>query len=233
MAKKGKYRKLKRAAVIFVFILAAFAIYVEIANRNSKHMSYRQKVLKAVYPAFMWFNKLVGKNRTELANESRKPVVSFYSLKSVLNNGDTLDFANLKGRKVMLVNTASDCGYTNQYADLQKLFDQKKDHLVILAFPANDFKEQEKGTDTEIAQFCKINFGINFPLMKKSTVIKSAEQNPVFRWLTDPLQNGWNNQAPSWNFSKYLVNEEGTLAKYFGPAVSPLDNDVLKAVDAK
>lgn len=230
MATKTKYRKLKRVLIVLLLFITAFAVYVEIANRNSKNMTYRQKVLKAVYPAWMWFTKLTGKNRKELSG-TKQPSVSFYSLKGVLNNGDTLDFSNLKGKKVMLVNTASDCGYTNQYNDLQKLAEEHKDKLVVIGFPANDFKEQEKGTDADIAEFCKANFGITFPLMQKSSVIKSASQNPVFQWLTDSTKNGWNSKYPSWNFSKYLVDEQGTLVNYFDPSVSPLSKDVLNAIN--
>jgi glutathione peroxidase len=223
-------KKLKRFVVVLLILIAAFAVYVEIVNRNSKNMTYRQKVLKAVYPALMWWNKMTGKGRTELDNK-KPPTIPFYSLKSVLNNGDTLDFATLKGKKILLVNTASDCGYTNQYNDLQKLADRYKDKLIVLGFPANDFKEQEKGTDEEIAAFCKVNYGITFPLMKKSTVVKSKEQNPVYQWLTDSAKNGWNSKAPSWNFSKYIVNEEGVLTNYFGTSVSPLNKEVIKAIE--
>ena len=138
---------------------------------------------------------------------------------------------HLKGKKVMLVNTASDCGYTDQYDDLQKLYEEYKDKLVVIGFPANDFKEQEKGTDEEIAQFCKLNFGVTFPLMKKSSVIKGPQQNEVFKWLTDSAKNGWNNKPPSWNFSKYIVNEEGVLTNYFGSSISPMSKDVLKAIN--
>jgi glutathione peroxidase len=222
-------RKLKRSAIVLIILIAAFAAYVEIVNRNSKNMTYRQKVLKAAYPALMWWTKLTGKNTKELSG-AKPPPVPFYSLKGILNNGDTLDFASLKGKKVMLVNTASDCGYTNQYSDLQKLSEQYKDKLIVIGFPANDFKEQEKGTDSEIAQFCKANFGVSFPLMKKSSVIKGTEQNEVFQWLTDSTKNGWNTKQPSWNFSKYIINEEGVLTNYFGPSVSPLGNDVIRAI---
>ena len=222
-------RKLKRFFIVLLIIIAVFAVYVEIANRNSKNMSYRQKVLKTIYPALMWFTRVTGKNSKELSG-TKKPPVSFYSLEVTLNNGDTLDFSGFKGKKVLLVNTASDCGYTNQYEDLQKLSDKFKDQLVVIGFPANDFKEQEKGTDAAIAEFCKKNYGITFPLAQKSVVIKSSEQNPVFQWLTDSTKNGWNSKLPAWNFTKYLVNEEGVLTNYFGSSVSPLSNDVINVI---
>ena len=233
MLKKNRNRKLKRIGVVVIVILTTFFIYVEVVNRNSENMTYRQKVLKAIYPVWMWFTRFRGKNTTELSNSKKIPPVSFYTLKGVLNNGDTLDFASLQGKKVLLVNTASDCGYTEQYADLQKLYVQHSDKLMVIGFPANDFKQQEKGTDEEIAQFCKANFGISFPLMQKSTVIRSPEQNPVFAWLTDSSRNGWNNKAPSWNFAKYIVNEKGILTNYFGSSISPLSKDVQAAINDK
>jgi len=220
-------RKLKRLIIVLLLLITVFVVYVEIVNRNSKNMTYRQKVLKAVYPAFMWITKLTGTNTKKMKNESAKsPVVSFYDLSATQIDGKELKFADFKGKKLLLVNTASDCGYTNQYADLQKLYDQFKDKLLVIGFPANDFKEQEKGTDEEIAQFCQKNYGVTFPVIKKSVVIKSAQQNPVYQWLTDSSKNGWCNQQPSWNFSKYLVDENGVLTNYFDPSVSPLSNEI-------
>jgi glutathione peroxidase len=218
----------KRLLYTIVLLLVALISYVYFVNRNSPDMTIRQKLLKAFYPAFMWAS---GKKAKQFGNDQAKANVPFYNLKAVANNGSEYDFAQLKGKKVLLVNTASNCGYTPQYEDLQKLYEQYQNKLVILGFPANDFKEQEKGNDEDIAQFCKINFGVTFPIMKKSSVIKGAEQNPVFKWLSDSTQNGWSNKQPSWNFSKYLVNEEGELVHYFDPAVSPLSKEVTDAIN--
>jgi glutathione peroxidase len=131
----------------------------------------------------------------------------------------------------LLVNTASDCGYTNQYDDLQKLYKEHHDKLTVIAFPANDFQQQEKGRDEEIGNFCKMNFGVTFPIALNSSVVKGNEQQKIFQWLTDKTKNGWNNKPPSWNFSKYLINEEGILTNYFDPAISPLSEEVLKAIE--
>jgi glutathione peroxidase len=225
--------RVKKIFVILFMLLLVFWGYVEIVNRNSKHMTFRQKVLKAVYPAWMWWANLRGKNMTRLSNDQKTPIVSFYSLHDTLNNGTDMDFVSLKGKKVLLVNTASNCGYTNQYGDLQKLSEKYPDNLVIIGFPANDFKHQEQGNNNEIAEFCQENYGVNFPLMKKSVVIKEKDQNPVFKWLTDSALNGWNNKQPSWNFTKYLVNEEGVLTNYFGASVSPLNRNVQDAINKK
>jgi glutathione peroxidase len=226
-------RKLKRFLLVIFALLVVFAGYVLYVNRNSKNMTLKQRVLKAVYPALMWYTKVRGKNVTQLANQQKQPPVSFYSLKGILNNGNSIDFESLKGKKVMLVNTASDCGYTEQYEALQKLYEQYKDRLEVIGFPANDFKQQEQGTDEEIAQFCKLNFGVTFPLIKKSVVLKNPGQNEVFKWLSDSALNGWNNKPPSWNFAKYIVNEEGVLTNYFGSSISPLSKDVLEAINKK
>ena len=194
-------------------------------------MTARQKILKAVYPMWIWFAGKQGLNTKNLSNEKVMPAVSFYSLTDTAINGTVFDFEKLKGKKVMLVNTASNCGYTGQYDDLQKLSEQYKDKLVIIGFPANDFKEQEKGTDTEIAEFCKMNFGVSFPLMQKSSVIKSANQNKIFEWLSSSTKNGWNNQQPSWNFCKYIVDEQGRLTNYFGSTIEPMGKEIATALN--
>ena len=194
-------------------------------------MTLRQNILKLIYPLFTWYKKSFQKQVQVLENEKKvQPAQSFYSLSSRMNNGSELKFDTFKGKKVLMVNTASDCGYTAQYDGLEKLFEEYGDKLVVIAFPANDFKEQEKGTDEEIASFCKTNYGVSFPLAAKSTVKKNSSQHPVFQLLTDRAKNGWNDKAPSWNFSKYLVNENGLLMNYFDPAVSPLSDEVKKAI---
>ena len=194
-------------------------------------MTYRQKVLKAVYPAWMWLSRISGKSSKVIVNDKTTvPPQSLYGLSVQLNSGSILRLDSLKGKKILIVNTASDCGYTNQYEALEKLYEEYKDRLTVIAFPANDFKKQEKGTDEEIAQFCKDNYHIRFPIAKKSVVIKTEQQNQVFKWLTDKTRNGWNEQQPTWNFSKYLVDENGRLLKYFDPGISPLDDEVIKAI---
>jgi len=205
--------------------------YVEIVNLNSVNMTARQKVLKAIYPVFTGYNRLFGIRTKILSNRSNsQPPESFYSLSVKLNDGSVMSFNELRGQKVLLVNTASNCGYTAQYHDLEKLYQRDKDKLMVIGFPANDFRSQENGSDEAIAQFCKSNFGVTFPLAVKASVIKGVNQQLVFQWLTDKAKNGWNSKQPSWNFSKYLVNERGVLINYFDPAISPLSSDVKKAI---
>lgn len=198
-------------------------------------MTFSQTISKRiVYPILMLLGKIKRKNESILFNkENKKPPMSFYDLRSTLNNGDTFLFDQLKNKKVLIVNTASNCGYTNQYDELQKLNELYADKLTILGFPSNDFNEQEKGDDNEIAQFCKVNFGITFPLMKKSIVVKKEKENDIYKWLTDKNSNGWNGQAPTWNFSKYLVSEDGFLTHYFEPGISPLSDEVQNIITGK
>jgi glutathione peroxidase len=231
MQNRKIYSRLKKAFLVTGLLMIAFWVYVEISNRNSINMTTRQKFLKTVYPMWMWFAGKKGINTKNVANERSIPSVSIYTLKDTAIDGTSFDFEKLRGKKIMLVNTASDCGYTSQYDDLQKLSELYKDNLVVIGFPANDFKDQEKGTDEEIASFCKKNFGVSFPLMQKSSVIKGANQNKIFEWLTNSTKNGWSNQQPSWNFCKFIVDEQGRLTHFFGSTIEPLGKEVNAALN--
>jgi len=197
-----------------------------------KTMTFKQKFLQLLYPLFTRLSKMAGKGNTILKS-NKMAATSFYDLKATLNNGTELDFASLENKKVMIVNTASDCGYTKQYEALQALHEKYKDSLVLIGFPANDFGEQEKGSDETIAQFCKVNFGVTFLLAKKAMVIKKQNQHEVYQWLTDENKNGWNYVAPSWNFCKYLIDEKGNLTHFFEAAVNPLGREIEEAIKAE
>lgn len=212
-------------------VITIIAIVLLVIITKRKDMTIKQSLLKSFYPALMQMGKWFGSGKTNPYNKSGvAPNVSFYSLSANGIDGKEFDFATLKGKKVMIVNTASDCGYTAQLADLEKLQTQYQNKLVVLAFPSNDFKNQETGENTEIEAFCKKNYGVSFPIMVKTGVIKGPAQHPVYTWLTDSKKNGWNDKDPEWNFSKYLINEEGILMYYFGPGVSPLDEVVTSTL---
>lgn len=197
---------------------------------NKKSETFKQKVLRKMYPMIRKMGKK-GKNGTVLVNtEKQAPSSSFYALKALLNNSKELSFSDFKGKKVILVNTASNCGYTGQYSELQALHERFSEPLQIIAFPANDFAEQEKSNDSEIAQFCQLNYGVTFPVTVKGVVQKKAEQQEVFKWLTNKNMNGWNEHAPDWNFGKYIIDENGILTHYFGPSISPLEDVFLSAL---
>ena len=193
-------------------------------------MTVRQFVIKKIYPLLQKFIKSDKRSEAISNIKNIQPLSSFYHLKAISIKGEEINFENFKNKKVLLVNTASDCGFTPQLTGLQKLHEQYGQQLVVLGFPANDFKEQEKGEDAEIATFCQANYGVTFTMMKKSMVVKNTRQNEVYNWLTHSTLNGWNNQVPIWNFSKYLVNEQGALINYFGPSVNPLDEEIIKTI---
>ena len=189
-------------------------------------MTGKQKFIKLIYPIIETVGKIFKVNSKILSSQT-KSLTSFYDLKATANDGSLIDFANFKNKKVLIVNTASDCGYTPQYKDLEKLHLQKKDTLILLAFPANNFMAQEKGSDEAIANFCETNFAITFPLMRKTSVLKNEAQSNVYQWLTEKEKNGWNTKEPSWNFCKYLINEEGNLTHFFEASVSPMSKEIL------
>ncbi len=157
----------------------------------------------------------------------------FYSLKAAKINGDTLNFSDLKGKKLMIVNVASYCGYTYQYELLQSLYTQYKDkNFEIIAFPANNFNSQEPGTDKEIEEFCTANYGVTFTMMSKISV-KAPNKHPVYQWLTLKDKNGFITKEVAWNFQKYLVSENGNLEKVVMTAVSPMDTSVTNWLNAE
>ena len=135
----------------------------------------------------------------------------FYDFKVKTLEGKAFDFASLKGKKVMVVNTASKCGYTPQYKDLQELYEKySSENFVIIGFPANNFGSQEPGTATEIREFCTKNYGVTFPMMEKISV-KGDDMHAVYKWLTSKAQNGVMDSEVKWNFQKYLIDEKGNL----------------------
>ena len=215
-------------------IAIAFGVLVTATLLMKKPgMSYRQSVLKTLYPAIMWSSKAAGKKQILTNKNNATAVVSFYSLVAKDINGNEFKFSDLKGKKVLIVNTASNCGFTGQYEALESLSKQYGNKLVVIGIPSNDFKEQEAAANADIASFCKKNYGVSFPLMEKSIVIKGQGQNEVHKWLSDMSINGWCNQEPAWNFCKYLVNENGELTHYFPMTVAPMAAEVTRAIEAQ
>ena len=193
-------------------------------------METSQHIQKFLYPVIMWFSKLTKKNTDILSNKLKtEALVSFYSLKYLTNEGKEISFKQYRNKKVLLVNVASFCGYTSQYEGLEKLYKENEGRLVILGFPANNFGEQEPGKDEDIASFCRLDYGVTFPIFKKSSVSK-PDQNPVYTWLSSPKLNGWNDQAPTWNFCKYIVDEQGRLTHFFGAAIAPDTMEIQEAI---
>lgn len=148
-------------------------------------------------------------------------------------NGNEYALSSLKGKKVLVVNTASECGLTPQYAQLQELHENfGGENFEIIGFPSNDFAGQEPGSESEIASFCQKNYGVTFPMMAKVNV-KGAEISPVYNWLTRASENGVSDYEVKWNFHKFLVDEQGKLVRDVAPQTSPLDEVILTWVGAK
>ncbi len=174
---------------------------------------------------FSMFTGLFGrKTNKRPANKSSK--TPFYELQTVSLTGDTIRFEQFRGKKVLLVNTASKCGLTPQYAELEELHKKFSDKLQIIGFPANNFMNQEPGSSENIAEFCERNYGVSF-LMSEKVSVKGEDMHPVYQWLTSKDKNGWNQKAPTWNFQKYLVDENGELEAVFTPTVKPLDKKIV------
>jgi glutathione peroxidase len=152
---------------------------------------------------------------------------SFYNFKIGGIDGNPINLADYKGKKIMIVNTASKCGNTPQYDDLEKLYQQYKDRLVIIGFPANNFGSQEPGNNEEIEDFCKKNYGVTFPLSEKISV-KGADIDPLFKYLTAEAEQKGFKDPVKWNFTKFLINEKGELVTVFHHKTLPLSDEVLK-----
>lgn len=157
---------------------------------------------------------------------------SIHQFSTTTLEGEVFDFSSLKGKKVMVVNTASKCGLTPQYKDLQALYEQyKNQNFVIVGFPANNFMGQEPGSNEEIAQFCERNYGVSFPMMQKISV-KGKDMHPIYQFLTDKAQNAKQDSEVEWNFQKYLLNEDGELEKVIYPRTNPMDGEILDWIKA-
>lgn len=154
---------------------------------------------------------------------------SFFSFTVNSLDGKPVSFEQYRGKKIIVLNTASECGYTPQYADWQKFYEANKEFVVVLGFPCNDFGGQEPGSATEIQGFCQKNYGVTFPMFEKVSV-KGEGKSPVYQWLTDPALNGWNDQEPTWNFCKYVIDENGKLTNYFASKVKPDSEAFLEAM---
>jgi glutathione peroxidase len=177
---------------------------------------------------------LVGWNLIK-GSSTYKPTlgeVDFHSLSCKTLDGEEYGFAQLKGKKVLIVNTASACGFTPQYKGLQKLHEQYGENLVILGFPCNDFGKQESGSNEEIGAFCEKNYGVTFQIMEK-VIIKGSNPHPVYSWLLNKNENGVSDHNVRWNFHKFIINESGSLVGSFKSGVEPTDNQIISFASEK
>jgi glutathione peroxidase len=170
-------------------------------------------------------------NNTKMNTETKTETI--YQFKVTDLYGKEFDFSSLKGKKILVVNTASECGLTPQYKDLEAIYEKYQDkNFVIIGFPANNFGGQEPGNDSQIAQFCKMNYGVTFPMMSKISV-KGEDKHEVYKFLTEKSRNGLQDSEVEWNFQKYLINEEGELVKVLSPRVLPTDAAIVGWINEK
>lgn len=152
-------------------------------------------------------------------------MTSIHTFKVEALDGTTINFADFKGKKILIVNTASECGYTPQYKELEALYQKFKDKLVIVGFPANNFGGQEPGTNTEIKAFCQQNYGVTFPMAAKISV-KGDDAAPIYQWLCTKTENGVLDAEIKWNFNKFLLDENGNMIAYFPSKVTPMSEQI-------
>lgn len=173
----------------------------------------------------------IGQNKQEQNNSNNNKMQATHTLHNFVVkdiDGKDFDLASLKGKKVLVVNVASKCGLTPQYKDLQALYDKYKDqNFVVIGFPANNFMGQEPGTNEQIKEFCTLNYGVTFPMMDKISV-KGKNQAPLYKWLTNKSENGKIDQEVTWNFQKFLIDEDGNLVDVVLPKESPMSEKIVK-----
>jgi glutathione peroxidase len=161
----------------------------------------------------------------KISKGQKKPVAgTIYDFKITSLEGKEIDFSQFKGKNILIVNTASKCGYTYQYEDLEKLHEQYGDKVAVLGFPANNFLWQEPGSNNEIAEFCQRNYGVSFLMFEKVSV-KGRDKHPLYKWLE--AKSG---ETPSWNFCKYLIDRQGNVIGFYPPAVKPLDSQIINKI---
>jgi len=176
-------------------------------------------------------NKTMETTAAHTNGENTAKPSSIYNFEFTTLDGQKIVMNEFKGRKMLIVNTASECGYTPQYKELQELYDKYSSKVVVLGFPANNFGGQEPGSNQEIATFCEKNYGVKFPVMEKVSVVGS-DAHPLFQYLSDKSVNGVTDEKPTWNFCKYLIDEKGKVVKFFPSKVKPLSEEIVSAINS-
>lgn len=183
------------------------------------------------YLSFCFWVMLIFPFKNVQAQQKNDQMKTLYDFTVEAIDGSKFDLADLKGKKVMIVNTASECGLTPQYEGLEELYQAKKDDgFVIIGFPANNFGAQEPGSNEQIAAFCQKNYGVSFPMMAKISV-KGDDMHPLYKWLTTKTQNGSADHEVAWNFHKFLVDENGHLVKEIQPQTLPADPEIVDWIE--
>jgi len=207
---------MKRKYIIFLTFLILTIMLASFMKIGS--------ILTALALPFTQNTVLTRPNQMETTAEK-----NFHQFKMKTIDGKVIDFSQFKGKKIVILNTASKCGYTPQYEGLEKLYEQYKDKLVIVGFPSNNFLFQEPGSNANIAEFCKKNYGVTF-LMAAKIDVKGRSAHPIYTWLTQKQYNKFDNSVVKWNFQKYLIDEKGNLVNMFAPSVEPMSPEIVNAI---
>lgn len=198
----------------YLFIMGLFSLLFGCQKNYQKHEAHNQAVLQQA-----------------MAEGKEIPTIYPFTVKDI--DGNDFSFEQLKGKKIMVVNTASKCGFTPQYEQLEDLYEKYKDqNFVIVGFPSNDFMGQEPGSNDEIKQFCQKNYGVTFPMMSKIKV-KGKDKAPIYKFLTSKAENGFKDSKVEWNFQKYLIDSDGTLAGVYSPKTLPNDPAIINWIESK
>jgi glutathione peroxidase len=208
-------------------------------NFKTKISSMKKILLLACGIGLLWGYSQAAQTKTTPQNNKSKmstdvtKAETIYQFKVTDLYGKSFDFASLKGKKIVVVNTASECGLTPQYQDLESIYEKYKDkNFVIVGFPANNFGSQEPGSNEQIAKFCKANYGVTFPMMSKISV-KGSDKHAVYQFLTEKKRNGLQDSEVEWNFQKYLIDESGHLVKVLSPRTLPTDPEIIQWINKK
>lgn len=201
-------------------------------NFDIKYYAMKKQILFGLVTLLLSYNSQAQtKKKMETKDKALKETIYQFKVKDI--EGNQFDFSSLKGKKIMVVNTASKCGLTPQYKDLEVLYNKyKRSNFVIVGFPANNFGSQEPGTNEEIAAFCERNYGVSFLIMSKISV-KGEDMHPLYEFLTEKAKNGFEDSQVEWNFQKYLINEKGELELVISPKVLPTDATIVNWIENK
>ena len=213
LTKNNKLKNDERRKFSAVFISTLNCIVITVLLLSDLK---REKMIRLILAAIVFVS-------FAFTGIDKQPTVYNFKVEGI--DGNTIDFSKFKGKKILIVNTASKCGYTKQYAELEELYEKYKDKLVVIGFPANNFGGQEPGTNAEIKEFCTGTYNVTFPMAAKISV-KGDDIHPLYQWLTSKAKNGVLDAEIKWNFNKFLLNEKGELVAYFPSKVTPLSEEI-------
>lgn len=172
-------------------------------------------------------NKVIS-SKSMVNIEQVQPPTSFFDLRATSIGGEEILMSRYKGKRIIVLNVASKCGYTPQYAEWQSFFEKNADDFVVLGFPCNQFLGQEPASNAQILEFCTNTYDVTFPMFEK-VLVKGNGQHEIYQWLTNPELNGWNQEVPSWNFCKYLIDGNGRLTHFFASSITPNSTEFIEA----